>query len=81
MSLDLVLVCSAHRDRQHHQREDRQQVDGTPGTPYPELMNKEGTDADESKTQIDPTIQCGNVPLGAASCTAPTTTTPIAAKA
>jgi hypothetical protein len=34
-----VAVGVEHRDRQHDQRENRQQVDRAPRTPEPELMN------------------------------------------
>ena len=55
MPLHRVVVRVPNPERQHQQRENREQMNGTPGSPLPDLVNEKRADADDQH-QRDPEL-------------------------
>ncbi len=70
-------------ERQRREREDREQMNRAPWphTRRSWIQNKVAATMTMSTTQIQPMVRWGSVPLGAASCTAPSPKAAKAAKA
>jgi hypothetical protein len=83
MPADAVAPRVQDRERQHREREDREQMDRAPRTPHVSswIQNELVATVTMSRTQIQPMVRWGSVPLGAASCTAPSPKAAKAAKA
>ena len=84
MTADIVAMGGPDRERQHHQREDRQEMDRTPDAPHSELLeiqNELKPTIAIRVTHTKPIVRWGNVPFGAESCTMPNANAVRAAKA
>ena len=70
---NVVTAGVRHGNRQHHQREQREQMDRAEGPPQPDFVISSELAAIENinNTQTQPMVRCGIVPFGSANCPSP----------